>query len=136
MKISAKVEYACLASLALARLAPDDPPLRLREISEQHEIPERYLVQILLQLKAAGLITSTRGALGGYHLARSAEAISLGEVVDAIEGPEQPGRDSSQPTAQTLAGVWKRVHAAERAVLDQISLAKLVAQSMPHEWFI
>jgi Rrf2 family cysteine metabolism transcriptional repressor len=50
VKISAKSEYACLALLAMARLGPDDPPVRLRAISEEHGIPDRYLVQILLQL--------------------------------------------------------------------------------------
>ncbi len=90
MKISAKTEYACLAVLALARLGPDDPPIRIREISEGHGIPERYLVQILLQLKGAGLVTSTRGASGGYRLARPASSISLGEVLTAIDGPEAP----------------------------------------------
>ncbi len=59
--------------LALARPRPDDPPVRIREIAESHGIPERYLVQILLQLKGAGLVHSTRGAAGGYRLARPAE---------------------------------------------------------------
>src|SRR5262249_35833482 len=79
MKIAAKAEYACLAILALARCQPDDPPLRIREIAEEHGIPERYLVQILLQLKGAGLVVSVRGALGGYRLARPPDRISLGE---------------------------------------------------------
>ena len=72
MKISAKAEYACLAVLALARHKPGEPPMRIREIAEAHGIPERYLVQILLQLKGAGLVTSVRGASGGYRLARVA----------------------------------------------------------------
>ena len=48
----------------------ESSPLRIREISEAYRIPERYLVQILLQLKGAGLVVSTRGAAGGYRLAR------------------------------------------------------------------
>ncbi len=136
MKISAKAEYACLAALALARLRADEPPLRIREISDLHEIPERYLVQILLQMKAAGLVISTRGALGGYRLARPADTISLGEVLNAIEGPETPTRETNEPASQALASVWKRVRAAERAVLDQISLAKLATQPAPPEWVI
>src|SRR5262249_15749656 len=59
MKISAKAEYECLAALALARHGPDAAPLRIREISGPYGIPERYLVQILLQLKGAGLVKST-----------------------------------------------------------------------------
>lgn len=136
MKISAKAEYACLAALALARHRPDEPPLRIREISESQAIPERYLVQILLQLKGAGLVNSTRGALGGYRLARSPESISIGEVLSAIDGPDAPSRDSKEPSAQALAVVWGHVRAAEKAVLDQITLANLASQTSPREWVI
>ncbi len=136
MKISAKAEYACLAILALAKPRPDESPLRIREIAESHEIPERYLVQILLQLKGAGLVHSTRGAAGGYRLARSAEQISLGEVLTAIDGPGEPPRESNKPAARVLAAVWEHIRAAERAVLDRTSIAELSLRTAPHEWFI
>lgn len=136
MKISAKAEYACLAMLALARLGPDDPPLRIREISGAHGIPERYLVQILLQLKGAGLVASTRGAAGGYRLARLASSISLGSVLSAIDGPEAPPREGLRPAARVLATVWDHVRAAERAVLDRTSIAQLAELTAPHEWVI
>jgi Rrf2 family protein len=139
MKISAKAEYACLAMLALARHRAESPPLRIREISESSAIPERYLVQILLQLKAAGLVASTRGASGGYRLARDASSISLSDVLIAIEGPDATGRDHSatRPTASSaLEIVWERVRAAERAVLDATTIAQLAQESSPHEWVI
>jgi Rrf2 family protein len=139
MKVSAKAEYACLAVLALAQHGPDAPPLRIREISEQHGIPERYLVQILLQLKGAGLVTSTRGASGGYRLARASETVSVSEILSAIDGPDQAPRDASRAdrgAAQILDRLWERVREAERAVLDQTSVAELVAQTSPHEWTI
>ena len=136
MKISAKAEYACLAVLALAKLRPDEPPIRIRDISESHGIPERYLVQILLQLKGSGLVLSTRGAAGGYRLARSAEKISLGQVLAAIDGPDAPPREANEPAAQALAVVWRHVRDAERAVLDQTSIAQLASQTSPREWVI
>ncbi len=136
MKISAKAEYACLAILALAKPRPDSAPVRIREIAESHAIPERYLVQILLQLKGAGLVHSTRGASGGYRLARPPEQISLGEVLGAIDGPGEPPRESSQPAAQVLAAVWEHIRLAERAVLDQTSIAQLSQRTAPHEWII
>ena len=136
MKLSAKAEYACLAAMALARQGPDEPPLRIREISETYDIPERYLVQILLQLKGSGLVVSTRGALGGYRLARAADSISLGEVMSAIDGPESPPRDTAEPAARALAAVWQRARQAERAVLDQVSLAQIASQLAPREWII
>ena len=136
MKISAKSEYACLALLALARSASDDSPVRIREIAEEHGIPERYLVQILLQLKGAGLVLSTRGAAGGYRLARPATAISLGEVLSAIDGPDGPPRDETRPAARALSQVWEHVRAAEKAVLDRTSIAQLVELASPHDWVI
>ncbi len=136
MKISAKSEYACLALLALARPASDDSPVRIREIAEEHGIPERYLVQILLQLKGAGLVLSTRGAAGGYRLARPATSISLGEVLTAIDGPDAPPRDESRPAARALSKVWEHVRAAEKSVLDRTSIAQLADLASPHDWVI
>ena len=136
MKISAKAEYACLAMIALARGRADDPPVRIREIAETHGIPERYLVQILLQLKGAGLVASTRGASGGYRLARPSHAISLSEVLSAIDGPEEPPRGAPCPSAAALSLVWDEVRAAEKAVLDHTSMADLAARTAPQEWFI
>ena len=122
--------------LALARLRPDDPPVRIREISQTHGIPERYLVQILLQLKGAGLVTSTRGASGGYRLTRAAASISISEVLTAIEGPEAPPRDAQRPAARALTAVWELVRAAERTVLEGTSIAQLAERTAPHEWVI
>ncbi|MGO8901283.1 MAG: RrF2 family transcriptional regulator [Isosphaeraceae bacterium] len=139
MKISAKVEYACMALLALAQQSADAPPVRIREISDTHAIPERYLVQILLQLKGAGLVVSTRGASGGYRLARPAARIALSEVLAVIDGPDTPQRGSARekrPAARILGAVWDRVRAAERSVLDTTTIAELVAQTSPHEWTI
>lgn len=110
--------------------------MRIRDIAETHGIPERYLVQILLQLKGAGLVTSTRGAAGGYRLARSADQISLGEVLSSIDGPEEGSRDLSGPGAQALAMVWKLVRAAEREVLDKTTIAQVAERTSPREWTI
>jgi Rrf2 family transcriptional regulator, cysteine metabolism repressor len=139
MKISAKAEYACLALLALARHGIEAPPLRIREISETHDIPERYLVQILLRLKSAGLVMSTRGAAGGYHLARPAATISVGQILAAIDGPDVAAREaqaSRRASAAVLDSVWESLRAAERAVLDTTTVAQLADQATPHDWSI
>ncbi len=139
MKISAKAEYACLALLELAERSRDAPPLRIREISRAQSIPERYLVQILLQLKAAGLVVSTRGASGGYRLSRPAARITLGDILDVIDGPDPSAEGAvpeTRPAARVLSVVWQRVRAAERSVLDATTIAELVEQNQPHEWTI
>jgi Rrf2 family transcriptional regulator, cysteine metabolism repressor len=139
MKISAKAEYACLAVLALARHGLNAPPMQIGQISRSYGIPQRYLVQILLQLKRSGLVTSTRGASGGYRLARAATTISLGEVLAAIDGPEtahHPTTGTRRATATVLEPVWETVRAAERAVLDRTTIAQLAEQPSVHEWII
>jgi Rrf2 family transcriptional regulator, cysteine metabolism repressor len=140
MKISAKAEYACLAVLALARTRPESSSVHIRQISKEYGIPERYLVQILLQLKGAGLVASTRGAAGGYRLARAASSISLSQILIAVDGPDHALRDSSMPAkkpeASVLAPVWESIRAAERVVLDHTTIAQLAEQSSPPEWII
>jgi Rrf2 family cysteine metabolism transcriptional repressor len=140
MKVSAKAEYACLAAIALARSRPEASFVHIREISQEYEIPERYLVQILLQLKGAGLVTSTRGASGGYRLARPASRISLAEILAAIDGPDEahrgPSATANRRGASVLAPVWENIRAAERVVLDHTTIAQLAEQSSPPEWTI
>ena len=137
MKISAKAEYACLATIELAHRASEQVPVRVREIAVEHGIPERYLVQILLQLKGAGLVYSARGASGGYRLSRPADQISLSEVLVAIDGPGDPPRESQEPAAQALASVWENICAAKRAVLERTTIAQLAAAGTSRQdWVI
>ncbi len=86
MNRSAKTEYACLAVLELAAKYGAGEPVRVRAIADRQGIPSPFLVQILLQLKSAGVVESTRGSAGGYRLARDPATLSLGEVVAIIEG--------------------------------------------------
>lgn len=127
MQVSAKAEYACIAMLELATRHGDPRPIRLVDIAESHGIPQRFLVQILLQLKGAGLVTSTRGASGGYQLARPPEEISLADVlsvVDRIEPPTPPNDGSGLATA--LHAIWVMMHQNRVNTLKNTSLANLV----------
>src|SRR5262252_8056887 len=81
MKVSAKAEYACVAMVELAANRLDSQPVRVKAIADAHGIPLRFLVQILLQLKGAGLVASIRGAAGGYQLARRPTEISLADII-------------------------------------------------------
>src|ERR1700722_3052267 len=85
MRVSAKAEYACVAMLELAANYKEPQPVRIKAIAEAQGIPQRFLVQILLQLKTAGLVASVRGASGGYQLAHPPESISLAAVITAID---------------------------------------------------
>ena len=138
MKISAKTEYACIAVLELASRFGSGEPVRIRKIAERHDVPPRFLVQILLQLKGAGLVRSTRGAAGGYHLERPPEQVSLGEVMRVIEGTGKGnGKTSSaspdSPAVKALAQAWAGVEAAEREMLNKITFAELLERARGHD---
>ena len=97
MRLSAKTEYAAIAALELARCRAAADPVRLRSISQGQRVPEQFLVQILLQLKAAGIVTSTRGAAGGYRLARPPEEITLADIRGAVEGDTDTAAPLTRP---------------------------------------
>ncbi len=131
MNISAKTEYACLAMIELAAQHANGEPVRIRTIADRHGIPSRFLVQILLQLKSAGLVASTRGASGGYQLMRDPREISLAEVMDVIDGrtAHAPGGAAvDSPLCRTLMAVWAEVSDAERRLLADISLLDVLAR--------
>lgn len=116
--------------LELAAHYGSGEPVRIRAIAAEHGIPSRFLVQILLQLKGAGFVASTRGAAGGYQLIRSPDEISLGDVMAAIEGPEsEVSQDVSlrrSATGRVLHGAWQEIAEVEREMLRSITFADLV----------
>lgn len=136
MRISAKAEYGCLAIIELARSQAVGRPMRVREIAEAQGIPGRYLVQILLQLKSAGLVRSVRGAVGGYSLLRAAEEITVAEVIGVIDGPGDPPREATSPAARELGEVLRRAHAAERIVLAGVKIADLARRDILHDYVL
>jgi Rrf2 family protein len=134
MKISAKTEYACIAMLELSSRYGSGVPVRIRKIAERHNVPPRFLVQILLQLKGAGLVASTRGAAGGYHLLKAPDTISLGEVMDVIEGATNDNGHTSSaspdsPAVKALMSAWRDVHRVEREMLHGINFAQLLERA-------
>lgn len=138
MLFSAKAEYACIAMLELAARYGDPRPVQLSVIAEKHGISDRFLVQILLDLKRAGLVDSVRGAAGGYTLARRPEEINLYDILRVVDPPEPSPRQAArrarttlQPTAYVrhIRAVWDRVAEAQQAVLRGTTLADIVAQT-------
>jgi len=132
MKTSAKIEYACLAMLELAARYETGELAQVRAIADAHGIPSPFLVQILLQLKGAGLVASTRGAAGGYRLIRAPEDVTLGEVMAVLDGAEPApvvSAKSDSPHGRVLLKAWQQIHGTEQRMLDSITLAELVEQA-------
>lgn len=98
MRLSKRGEYGLRAMIVLA--TPDEdglsPVVQIKEISQREQIPAKFLEQILLSLKNAGLLHSKMGLGGGYHLARPAGEISLGQIVRVLDGPLAPVKCVSQ----------------------------------------
>ena len=133
MKRSAKTEYAAIAVLELARRWDANEPVRIRAICAAHGVPSRFLVQILLQLKAAGIVASTRGVGGGYQLVRPPEEITLEDIVRIFDGPDEPPMSRS-PRNRGLAALrtaWTDAAEAEATALRSITFADLVARTQP-----
>lgn len=130
MRVSAKAEYACVAMIELARSYGEPQPVRVKAIADAHGIPQRFLVQILLQLKGAGLVQSVRGAAGGYQLAKQPKAISLATVIQVIDSalPARPTAliADSSPAVRAVRSVWKEIHSEEQRILEECTLAELV----------
>ena len=133
MRLSAKTEYASLAMLELARRQHDEEPVRIREIADAHGVPSRFLVQILLQLKAAGLVTSTRGASGGYRLARDAALITLADIRDVFEATAKVSTASGHAAVsrggRAILDAWQEVARCEREALEHHDLATLASRA-------
>jgi len=133
VRVSAKVDYALRACLELAASPPG--PVKGERIASAQAIPPKFLENILLDLRQAGVVASRRGVEGGYWLARPAEEISVADVIRAVEGPiasvrgERPENVAYEGSAAALRETWLDLRAAMRGVLEETSLADLVARA-------
>jgi Rrf2 family protein len=136
VRVSAKTDYAIRAVLELAA-ADNERPVKGERIATAQAIPLRFLENILMQLRHAGLVDSRRGADGGYRLARAPDEVTLADVIRAIDGP-LAGVSGTRPeslqfngVAEPMRDVWIAVRASLRSVLEQITLADIIAGELP-----
>ena len=136
MRLSKRGEYGLRAMIFLAKVQEEEKLVQSKEISDSESIPAKFLEQILLALKNAGLLNSKMGIGGGYYLGRKPEDISLGEIVRVLDGPLAPIRCVSQmayepcgcPDENTcgLRIVMLDVRNAIADILDNTTLADVV----------
>ena len=127
MRISAKGEYALRALLDLAILHGKGL-IPIQQIAARQKIPQRYLEQVLLQLKRAGFLQARRGSSGGYALNRPPAEITIGEVLRAIEGKLttlEVGGKGPRREGYDLTELWQEVSEAVSAVIDRTTFADL-----------
>jgi Rrf2 family protein len=146
VRTTAKVDYAVRAGIALARTAAEaaaegrsPSPVKAHELAAEEGIPPKFLESILADLKRAQVVSSQRGAVGGYRLARPAEQISVADVIRAVEGPladvrgERPETLEYREGLEALQRMWIALRANLRAVLERTSLADLAAGALVPE---
>lgn len=129
MRISQKLEYAFRALAQLAKRHDGRTITRLDELAQREGVSATFLVQILSDLRRAGIIESRRGQSGGYLLARRPEAITLGQVANAIDPTllqNTVGDDGESGPAVRQA--WQQVSGNLRGQLDRMTLDQLASQ--------
>ena len=137
MQMTARAEYALRAATVLASSGPG--PMKSEAIAAAEAIPLRFLHNILAALTRAGILSSLRGADGGYELTRAPATITVADVIRAVEGPYAAGGGPDAPDGLTarrgnnnaLRAVWAVLRANERAVLESVTLADLAGGRLP-----
>ena len=131
MRLSTKAEYAVRAMVDLS-LNSSGRPVSLREIAQREGIPLNYLEQLFFRLKKGNIVQSTRGANGGYLLARDSSQIRLSDIITTVEEPLNPvscldaGNDGCERSSRCATQqVWKGLGSRIREFLESISLEEL-----------
>ncbi|MEQ1502621.1 MAG: Rrf2 family transcriptional regulator [Myxococcota bacterium] len=139
MKFSAQEEYGLRCLLQVARRAPsaESDPLSIRDVADAEGLSLDYAAKLLRVLRQAGLITSERGATGGYRLARPADGIALSEVLSALDTPlYSPGFCDNHKgqlaacvhtSACSMRPVWRAIVGAVDRVLSKLYVSDLLA---------
>ena len=136
MRITTQAEYGLICALHLAR-RKGDAPVTGREIASQERLPADYVEQIMLKLRRAGIVASTRGAHGGYRLARAAEEITVRDVISASEHSTFDVHCVSHPVEAercaeshdcSIRPVWVLLQRRIDEVLDSVRLSDLLMQ--------
>jgi Rrf2 family protein len=137
VRISAKTDYAVRAAAELA--AGDGQWVKTDAIAQSQGIPLPFLLNILSELRSAGLVQSRRGTDGGYRLARPADQLQIAEVIRAVDGPlaniagSRPEDLAYTGAAESLRDVWVALRATMRSVLEGVTVADLAAGTLPAE---
>lgn len=138
MRISAKVDYAVRAMCELAA-RDDDAPMKADQLAAAQEIPLSFLNNILVDLRRAGIVRSTRGQVGGHRLARPAGQVTIADIIRAVEGPLADVRGIRPESlefggpAASLREVWLANRVAVRRVLEGVTIADVVSDRLPPE---
>lgn len=133
MELTRKADYAIRGMIYLAGLSEGQIAL-IGEIAEAAQVPPAFLAKILQHFVKAGLVSSSRGATGGFSLTKSPEQITLREIIETIEGPFTPNRCVMGNDACSLSRtcpvhpVWRRIQSTVQGMLDEVTLKTMITR--------
>ena len=136
VRISAKVDYAMRALVELAANG-DGSPVTAERLAEAQGVPQKFLQNILLELRRAGIVASHRGPDGGHVLAKAPDKITVADVIRAVDGPlgsvagRAPEDMEYQGSTKRLRDTWVAVRASVRSVLEGITLEDIASDHLP-----
>ena len=137
VKLSHKLEYACRVLAQLARTHGQDKLAHIDELAEAEKIPANYLVQILNELRNAGLIVSKRGKQGGYALARAPERIRLNEIVTAVDSELlERTFDDKGHSGERVASIWGDIGVEFEKKISSYTLEAFVVEDSSSMYYI
>lgn len=140
MKISTKGRYGLRAVIDIALHSDDGEPVSLSDIAVRQDISISYLEQLIAKLKKAHIVTSVRGAKGGYSLAKSMDEISVGEILRSLEGDLSPVNcsevtENGEPCKESeqciTKIVWRRISDSINFAVDNLMLSELLKDTVP-----
>jgi Rrf2 family protein len=136
MRLTGRIVFAIRAA---AELVGEENYLPLDQIASRQQLPTDYVRAAMSDLRRAGIVNTRRGRVGGYKLARPASAITLADIIRAVDGPltvvmgERPDNLEYAGAAAGLEDVWLAVRRAERRILESVTLAHLSEGALPPE---
>lgn len=137
VKLSHKLEYACRVLAQLALSSGQSKLAHIDALSEAEQISANYLVQILNELRNAGLITSKRGKQGGYALSREPEKIGLADIVEAVDPEMMASKfEASGHSGERVALIWGEISESFEDKVKTYTLADLVVSDPGEMYYI
>ncbi len=137
MKVGQKLEYACRVMIQLGRHAQDGQVSRVEDLANKESVSSNFLVQILNELRRAGLVSSRRGKMGGYALAKAPNEITLADMVKAIEGDVLSiDSDKKGESGERVVTIWEQVAKDIEARMAAVTLGEMMSSGDSLEYYI
>ena len=137
MKVGQKLEYACRVMIQLGRHAQDGQVSRVEDLANKESVSSNFLVQILNELRRAGLVSSRRGKMGGYALAKAPNEITLADMVKAIEGDVLSiDSDKKGESGERVVTIWEQVAKDIEGRMAAVTLGEMMSSGDSLEYYI